>query len=378
MILQGLVEIWRFWRTPRDLRKIVFYAEHEGYFSYFEGIIHELTKARGVPIAYITSDARDPILKTRNSHIKAFYIKTLLPYFMIFVKARAFVMTMPDLNQFHIRRSIHPVHYVYVFHALVSTHMIYREGAFDHYDTIFCVGPHHIEEIRARERQKGLPAKKLVEAGYWRLERIHQKWLVRAPSAKKEEQKMVLIAPSWGDHNILKECGVQLIGVLSRAGYDIVVRPHPEILRHTPEVISTLEDSFGKENNVRFEKSVSSDESILKADVLITDTSGIALEYAFGTERPVLFIDVPPKVKNENFRKLGIEPLELVLRPIIGVILSPRDLGSIENVMTRLLAEKDSYKEKIKELRSKYVYAFGKSSEIGAKYIAELTNKKSA
>ena len=36
------------------------------------------------------------------------------------------------------KKSKNKVHYVYIQHSLVSLHMAYREGAFDHYDYILC------------------------------------------------------------------------------------------------------------------------------------------------------------------------------------------------------------------------------------------------
>ena len=68
---------------------------------------------------------------------------------------RVFIMTMPDLGTFYLKRSVHPVHYVYLFHNMVSSHMTFKPGAFDHFDTIFCVGPHHIDEIRKTENHDG-------------------------------------------------------------------------------------------------------------------------------------------------------------------------------------------------------------------------------
>lgn len=55
-----------------------------------------------------------------------------------------------------------------MFHGFASTHMVLREEALDHYDTIFCSGPVQIKEIRAREAMKGLPEKKLIDTGYGR------------------------------------------------------------------------------------------------------------------------------------------------------------------------------------------------------------------
>ncbi len=52
---------------------------------------------------------------------------------------------------------------------------------------------------------------------------------------------------------------------------------------------------------------MTTDDSLLRADVLICDISGIALEYVFGTERPVLFLDVPLKIHNPRFKELEKE-----------------------------------------------------------------------
>ena len=70
-------------------------------------------------------------------------------------KINNFIMTMPDLNQYQVKRSKYPVHYIYIQHSLVSLHMVCRKGAFDNYDTICCAGPHHVREIRAVEKKYG-------------------------------------------------------------------------------------------------------------------------------------------------------------------------------------------------------------------------------
>ncbi len=83
-----------------------------------------------------------------------------------------FVLTMMDLQNLHLKRSTYPVHYVYLFHSMGSTHMVDNENSFDHYESLFCTGPHQIEEIRKREELKGLPAKHLFDYGHPRLEEV--------------------------------------------------------------------------------------------------------------------------------------------------------------------------------------------------------------
>ena len=351
---------------------MVFYAEHSGYYPYFEGLIRELTDNYQQTVSYVTSDSLDPVLKAQNPYLRAFYINKLLPSFMRFVDCKVFVMTLTDLNQFYLKRSRNPVHYVYVFHALVSTHMMYRRGAFDYYDSILCAGPYHIQEIRRYEKLAGLKPKKLVEAGYYRLDRIYETCKNQHFLPVTSGKKTVLIAPSWGDKNILESCGEELITILLKAGYKVIVRPHPETIRRSPALIAKLESVFVRHPEFTLEKSVASDESLTKADVLICDCSGVALEYAFGTERPVLFIDVPPKVKNPKFRELELEPFELELRQKIGVIVSPGDLRAVPATIGELISKKNAFRDTIITLRNKNVFALGESSRIGAQYIMDL------
>ena len=231
-LLKEIIDFCRFFcGTKKEDKKIVFYAENEIYYRNFEGILVELLGNKQWVVCYVTSDPNDPVLQKSEPKIKAFYLKKMLPYFAMFVNCKVFVLTMTDLDQFHIKRSINPVHYVYVFHSPVSTHMVYLFGAFDHYDSILCVGPHHIKEIRKHEERHKLPRKELIEAGYYPLERIYDKYreYLRKQSQVKGKTT-VLVAPSWGIRNILESCGERLVRLLLESGYDVIVRHTQKLL----------------------------------------------------------------------------------------------------------------------------------------------------
>ncbi|MFC2149074.1 CDP-glycerol glycerophosphotransferase family protein [Candidatus Auribacterota bacterium] len=375
-LLKEISDIIRFFKLPRDRRNIVFYAEHEGYYVNFEGVIEELTKKHQKDICYVTSDPLDPALKISDPNMYVFYINKLLILFMMTVECKVLVMTMTDLNQFHIKRSRHPVQYVYIFHSMVSTHMMYRDGAFDHYDHILCTGPYQEREIRRREELKGLSRKELIGAGYYRLERIYDKHknliTERKEIAATKARKHILIAPSWGENNILKNCGEKLCAILLKNGYDVTVRPHPETVRRSPVLIKQLASKFGTQTGFALETSVASDDSLISADVMICDCSGAALEYAFGTERPVLFIDVPPKIKNEDYGQLDITPFELLIRPEIGLVIKPEETDNILHHIEKLASERMAYRANIIKLREQNVYNFGTSSKVGAKLVIKI------
>ena len=210
-------ELEKFNELDLDERSIVFYSEDISSFVHFEQIIYELTEKMGRQICYVTSAKDDPMLTNPNKKIKTFYIglgATRTKFFME-VKADILVMTMPNLETYFIKRSkVYPVHYVYIFHSIVSTHTIYRKGAFDHYDSIFCTGPHHIEEITATESVYSLKHKNLVEHGYGLLDKLQKnKPLKNQKSYTNDEKKKIIIAPSWGKKGLLETKGVELVKI---------------------------------------------------------------------------------------------------------------------------------------------------------------------
>jgi hypothetical protein len=375
-LLREIVYMYKFiYKTTKRDKSIIFYTEHEGYYPCFGGLIHKLVSEYNHTICYITSSPDDTILKNTNPKVKTFYFDKLLPFFMLFVNCKVFIMTLTDLHNFYLKRSINEAKYVYVFHALVSTHMMYTYNAFDHYDYIFCGGPHQIREIRQHEKLNSLPPKTLIEVGYDRLECIYSEYQ-RYHKPVSSTRGTILIAPSWGVKNVLESCGEQLVELLLREGYEVIVRPHPETVKRSPQLLERFISRFRDTPTFTLERSVATNDSLLKADILICDCSGIALEYALGTERPVLFIDTPIKVKNSKYQELGTEPLELLLRPKIGVIVPPEQLDTVPGIINELMSNRVLYKERLAILREQNVFNFGHSVDIGAKCIDKVVRQK--
>ena len=102
---------------------------------------------------------------------------------------------------------------------------------------------------------------------------------------------------------------------------------------------------------------------------MISDWSGAAMEYAFGTEKPVLFIDLPPKVHNPEYARIGYEPLEAAIREKIGQVLSVEQIDDAGAIVADFLNQKEKYRARIIRARQENIYHFGRSAEIGANYI---------
>jgi YidC/Oxa1 family membrane protein insertase len=362
-----------FGRRGRPWRELVFYAAQAQYISFYEGLLPELGQ-RGAKIGYITSDHDDPILSTHPDYLVPFYFDALFPFVLPFLDAKVVVMTMPDLNQFHVRRSIFETNHVYLFHSLMSTHMGFRPGALDHFDTILCTGPHHKEEIQRTEKLYSLKPKCLLESGYYRLEKIyadHQHYR-QTSDAEGVTTPCVLIAPSGHDTNIVSTCARELLATVLDAGFDVVFRPHPMTIYRRPEQLRPLLEEFGIHENFSLDVETVSEESLHRADVLISDWSGVALEYAFGTERPVLFIDLPRRQQNPEYERVGIPAIEVFLRDKIGRIVRLDEISQIDHIIREVLGQRERYREEIIRLRPRYVYNFGNSSKIAADLIMKI------
>ncbi len=309
---------------------VVFYAENAYYFQYFRHLFDSLRK-ENVSLGYITSDPHDPILLQPDEKLEVLYSKSTLAFVFQRLHSPVVIMTMPDLGNFVFKKSPAVGKYIYVFHALVSTHQQYRTHAFDHYDTIFCAGPHHAKEMREAESLNGLPQRELVQYGYPLLEEFKLR-------AKKypADKKRVLIAPSWYRQGILNSCINELADSFSNTSYEVLVRPHPEFAKRNKKSYKKLVDIIEQNNNLKLDVTPSLGDLMLTSHYLVTDRSGIAFEYAFARQQPVLFIDTPLKIENDEYAKFVNSPVENTYREMIGTTMKPTDVSFIQSKIGEL------------------------------------------
>jgi len=360
-------------------RSIVFYAENEASMNHFRTLIFELTERMNFQICYITSVKNDQILSSKNKNILSFYIGegAARTKFFLTLRAKILVMDMPDLDRYHIKRSkAYPVHYIYLFHSMFSIHSYLRKGALDNYDTIFCVGPHHVNELRTTEKLYGLKPKTIINYGFGRLDTLLQE---KEKFAKPDSnlKDLILITPSYGDENLLEKCGIELIDTLLKSDFRVLLRPHFRTLRDSKELIDSIKNKFEKNPSFIFEDGVIPPEYFHNSICMISDWSGISMEYAFTFERSVIFIDVPKKILNPDADDLPLEPIEISIRKKIGHIVSTNNIREIQNIINNLNNNTEDFKKQLKLIRQNTVFNISTSSKIGANYIEKLIQNDS-
>ncbi len=354
--------------------QLVFYSEKNGFYKYFQNIIETLLEKSDVAINYITSDPNDKVFEMESERFKPYYIgENKLIVLMMKMEADIVVMTTPDLESFHIKRSLvrKDNEYIYVPHDVNSPNLTFRKEALDHFDTIFSSGPLCTKEIRKREEKYRLPEKRIIEWGSSVIDNM-----IRSYDAMDQREKVVreiLIAPSWQKDNILSSCIEEILENLEGHGYRIIVRPHPQFVRHDADRLEYLRGKFhmDERDDMEMQTDFSSNSTVYQADIVITDWSSIAFEYSFATLKPSLFINTPMKIMNEDYEELGITPIDIELRSRIGKSVDLDQLETLPKVVDELLNNNAFSKESLEKIRNEYIYQIGHSGEVGAEYIMD-------
>ena len=359
-------------------KHLVFYSESNGFYKYYKGMIEYILDNTNITIHYITSDYNDQIfeLAKKEKQIKPYYIEEKkLITLMMKMDADVVVMTMPDINNFHIKRSYirKDIEYIYVPHCIDSTNMTMRKNSTDHYDSVLVTDKYQREECEKTNEVNGLKDRKIIDWGYSLLDDM----IADYKKSKKvvNKRKKIMIAPSWQKDNIIDSCLDKVLKSLSGKDYDVIVRPHPQHVRHMRDAFEKMKEKYAG-TNITIQTDFSSTDSVFNADLLITDWSSIGLEYAFTTEKPVISIDTPMKVMNPDYKKIKVEPINIWIREKIGEVVKVKDVDHLDKVVDKLLKNSAKYKAQIAAQRDNSVYNLGKSAEVGAEYIIKCVQDK--
>jgi len=351
-------------------KQLVFYSEHNGFYKYYKDVIEYILKKTDITIHYITSDINDEIFKLTSEQFQTYFItENKLIMIMMKMDADMVVMTMPDLQKYHIKKSIirNDTEYVYMDHAIASSNLTLRKHALDHFDTIFAANDTYFDEIRAQEKKYELKEKNIVKYGYCLVDNMIKAY--EESEKESNEKPSILIAPSWQPDNILDSCIYELLDSLLNGKYKVTVRPHPQYVRHNAERLEEIRDRYKDVKDFELQTDFSSNTTVFNADILMTDWSGIAFEYSFTTLKPCLYVNTPMKIMNPDYKEINVVPFDIEVRDNMGISIEPEEARNAAEAVERLLSDKEYDKEAMRAMRKKYLYNVGCSAEVGAKYI---------
>ena len=376
--------------APGLKKNLVIYSEGSGYWKYFFAIVDYISKHSDIVIHYVTNDPNDRVFDGGAQSGAAASPSQLIPYyigpkaliaFMMKMDADIVLMTTPDLETFHVKRSLvrKDVEYIYLDHGMGSLQLMLRKGALDHFDTVFAYGPNHIEEVRETEKLYNLPPKTIVKTGYGLLDELLERVAAMDINRASDcgENKQILIGPSWQPDNLLDLCIDDILDELLGHGYRIIVRPHPEYVKRFPDRVKAFRQRYAKQmehpdekgGTLAFETDFSSNETVYRSDLVITDWSSIAQEFSYATKKPSLFINTPMKVMNPEWNQLPLTPLDISLRDELGVSVDTDKLEGLANTIDDILARSDEYRAHITHVVESNIYDIGNAARGGGNYL---------
>ncbi|MDR0400150.1 MAG: CDP-glycerol glycerophosphotransferase family protein [Treponema sp.] len=278
-------------RAPvnRDLvHPCVIYSEGKQYWDVFKPVLDEF-ECRRKDLLFLTSSEDDPVFCAGYNFIKAEYIGEGNKAFarLNILQADFCLMTTPGLDVYQLKRSKMVKHYSHVLHA-PSDATMYRLFGIDYFDSILLTGDYQARDIRILEEQRGIRKKMLVTVGCTYLD----VYSARIKEIPKEEKRgfTVLVSPSWGPSALLSRYGEKLLSPLAKTGWRIIIRPHPQSKKSEASMLDSLGAKYRNAANIEWDFDRENIYSLIKADIMISDFSGIIYDYAFLCDKPVVYV----------------------------------------------------------------------------------------
>ena len=333
--------------------RFTFYSENKSYQKYTYLLIKLISNKYPGEVYYVSSDINDKIL---DDNIVNIFIGSglLRVYFFIFIKTENIFLTLTDLGNHFIKKSKHVKKYIYYFHSPISTTKSYTQGAFDNYDLILCNGEYQFNEIRKRESLINTNMKQLLKTGYFYFDYLAEK----IQNAKIPDE--ILIAPSWnyGAKNYVNMHFENIIEVLLKKNFTVRFRPHPELYKRSKITLENIKKKFINEKFI-FDEDVENYDSMQKAKCLITDNSGIAIEYLLLFKKPVLYFEDLDKIHNKNYKDFSdFTTIEDDLKINFGKTFTLNDLDRLDIMIISSIKEFKNKEHEINYFIKKNFYNF--------------------
>lgn len=338
-------------QVDSSYKPYVIYNEGNQYWNTFKPVVEEF-EARKIPLEYLTSSKNDPVFDQKYNYVKAEFIGEGNSAFakLNMLSAGVVLMTTPGLQVYQLKRSKNVKHYSHVLH-MPNDATTYRLFGLDFFDSVLLTGDYQATDLRYLEEKRGINKKELVTVGCPYLD-VYKQNISEIP-AEENHPFTVLVSPSWGDVGLLKKYGEKLLDPLSKTGWRIIVRPHPQSKKSEREMLERLTARYKDNPNIVWDYERQNIFSLKKSDIMISDFSGIIFDYTFLCDKPVMYVNAGMDLRPYDaydldgkelwqysvLRKFGTELKEEQFANIKEVIQSVSDSKELEEARHAAKAE---------------------------------------
>lgn len=323
-------------KVDKDKTPLVIYSDSARYWTTFKPILKELDR-RGQEALFLTASADDPALTTEFEHIRTEFIGEGNKGFarLNMLNAGVVFATTPGLDVLQWKRSRFADFYVHIMHAPRDA-ASYRMFELDFFDAILFSGQIQVDQIRELEELRSLPAKELEIVGIPYMDDMLAR-LKAAPELPSDGKTTVLLAPSWGKSSLLVRYGEDMIRNLIDTGYHVIIRPHPQSFTADREVMEHLMDMFPASEDLEWNRDADNFECLRRSDIMISDFSGVMLDFAFIFDKPVIYADIEFDKGQYDYYFLKDEPWSIRMLPKIGIGLTMENSSNIKDLIEKSL-----------------------------------------
>jgi len=349
----------------------VIYNEGKQYWNVFKPVLDEFENQK-TGLLYLTSAQDDPVFDISWSFIKAEYIGDGNRAFarLNMLRAGICLMTTPGLDVYQLKRSKMVRHYAHILHA-PSDATMYRLFGIDYFDSVLLTGDYQAEDIRTLERQRNIPEKKLVTVGCSYLDVYAEKF--KNLPVEEDHPFTVLVSPSWGPSAILSRYGEKLLDPLFASGWRIIIRPHPQSKKSEAQMLERLQSRYKETKNIEWDYERENIYSLNKADIMISDFSGIIFDYMLLRDKPVIYISQDFDLRPYDADDIERELWQFKTVKEAGIELREEDFPRITEVIKNA-GDSESLKTARKKARETAWQYPGEAGKRVYKFLTEAVN----
>ena len=296
-----------------------FFCENENIYEYLKPYI--LNKSKKVNVTLISFN----YLRHNNKNVSQFVFKTTLIRQLVFLtlNLKYLYSSTPDLDKNIFKRSkTSNCKYIYLQHSMASITMIYNKGAFNNFDAIQAVTNYQFNEINEIKKTNKLKLRAFKSNYLFLKNKIN--------TIDKRSYKDVLIAPSWNTNFYDLKLHIILNNFFKKNKISFDFRPHPMSL-------VKKEISLKELNDLNISCNLNYDLNFKKYNFLISDWSGIFIEFFLITKKKALLINTPQKILNNEYEKYSTKPAEIILRKSLAKDYDINNVSSLNQDILKQL-----------------------------------------
>ena len=352
----------------------VIYNEGNQYWNVFKPVADEFEK-RKIPLMYYTSSKTDPIFDQKYEFVTSEYIGEGNTAFakLNMLSAGFVLITTTGLQVYQLKRSKNVKHYSHVLH-MPNDATTYRLFGLDYFDSVLLTGDYQKDDIRTLEKNRGINSKDLVTVGCSYLDVLSEK--INSIPAEENHVFTVLVSPSWGEVGVLKRFGERLLDPLAATGWKIIVRPHPQSKKSEADMLKRLEERYKDYANVEWDYNRDNIYSMKKADIMISDFSGIVFDYTFLCNKPVMYVNTDMDLRPYDAYDLNKQLWQFSVLEKMGIKLEEKDFANIKEVIQNA-SDSPELAEQRKIAKETAWMNIGKAGEKIADYMISTVEKQS-